>query len=59
MPALLAQLEDENYSPPTEGNSDTPWVADRGGFKVGIAFPDWDPPPSARGEFSEENSPIQ
>jgi hypothetical protein len=44
MPAQLAQQEDENNSPPTEGMSDTPWVADRGGSRARKAFPIWNPP---------------
>jgi hypothetical protein len=43
MPAILAQQENENYSPPTEGTSDTLGVADRGGFQAGKSFPVWDP----------------
>ena len=44
MPALLAQPEDENYSPPTEGTSDTL------GWQTGVgpsweSFPDLEPTP--------------
>jgi hypothetical protein len=46
MPARLAQQDDENDSPPTEGT--VRQMTDQGWVRVGKAFPKLDPPrPSA------------